>query len=200
MNTTIASYPSTSLYQSKLLSHPSVASRTLLSLPSLAPTVDDLSEEDREFLDVPVAFLDTSGCEFYERVEDDGGGGGSAEGSKMNENEGEVVRVYVEKLVGRLAFLFFFSSSLVDAFMSEYLLKADTPTTAVMLRPLQISIGIQPEDIAVLAAYQAQVGLLVGLLKGKYPELMIGTVDSLQGQEREVRSDSLASPISSWKQ
>lgn len=94
MNTSIAAFPSKALYLSLLESAPSVADRTLAGLP----TIDD-SEEAVEFLEPTVVFIDTNGCEFYERT-DEGGGGG--EGSKRNENEAELVRSYVEKLVSTL--------------------------------------------------------------------------------------------------
>jgi DNA polymerase alpha-associated DNA helicase A len=91
MNTSIAAFPSKALYSSLLESAPTVADRTLTGLP----LIDD-SEEAVEFLEPTVVFIDTNGCEFYERT-DEGGGGG--EGSKRNENEAELVRSYVEKLV-----------------------------------------------------------------------------------------------------
>lgn len=51
---------------------------------------------------------------------------------------------------------------------------------------MQILFGVPPKDIGVLAAYQAQVAHLSALLKLDHPDLLIGTVDSLQGQEREA--------------
>lgn len=98
MNSSIASYPSDALYMSALVSAPSVASRTLSDLPSFSA---DLSDDAKEFLNPPVVFLDTSGCEFFERTNENGGGEGRAGGggSTLNENEAEVVRNYVEKLV-----------------------------------------------------------------------------------------------------
>lgn len=169
MNSQIASFPSSALYSSLLVSAESVASRTLVTLP----TVDNPSEEALEFLEPPVVFMDTAGCEFYERGDGGEGGGGSGvgEGSKLNENEAEVVRQYVEKLVSTKGCIF----RSRRAFSLIYFLLS-----------LQISFGVPPSYIGVLAAYQAQVSHLSGLLKPLYPELLIGTVDSLQGQEREV--------------
>lgn len=54
MNTLIAAYPSSALYASLLESAPSVAARTLATLPD----VDD-SEEATDFLEPPVIFVDT---------------------------------------------------------------------------------------------------------------------------------------------
>ena len=174
MNSQIASFPSSALYSFLLVSADFVASRTLLTLP----TVEDPSEEATEFLERPVVFMDTAGCEFYERGDGgEGGGSGVGEGSKLNENEAEVVRQYVEKLVS-------VGSQLLQSIRSS---SFDCLADRLTLGVVQISCGVPPADIGVLAAYQAQVSHLSGLLKPLYPELLIGTVDSLQGQEREVR-------------
>lgn len=47
-----------------------------------------------------------------------------------------------------------------------------------------VSLGIEPKDIAVVTPYQAQVALISKMLD--YPEMTIGSVDGLQGQEREA--------------
>lgn len=162
MNTSIAAFPSKALYSSLLESAPTVADRTLAGLPP----IDD-SEEAVEFLEPTVVFIDTNGCEFYERT-DEGGGGG--EGSKRNENEAELVRSYVEKLVSAPSLRTFHRHRLTPPCLCHF----------------QISFGVQPANIAVLAAYQAQVAEITALLKSNHPDLLIGTVDSLQGQEREA--------------
>lgn len=51
----------------------------------------------------------------------------------------------------------------------------------------QISLGISPIEIGIVTPYQAQVTLISSLLHEEYPEMTIGSVDGLQGQEREVR-------------
>ena len=43
-----------------------------------------------------------------------------------------------------------------------------------------------PEEIAVVTPYQAQVSLISEMIRDEYPEMTIGSVDGLQGQEREV--------------
>ncbi len=44
-----------------------------------------------------------------------------------------------------------------------------------------------PEDeVAVVTPYQAQVSLISEMLHPLYPDMTIGSVDGLQGQEREV--------------
>jgi len=49
------------------------------------------------------------------------------------------------------------------------------------------SAGINPEQIAVIAPYQAQVTLLSSMLRPAYgPSLEIGTVDGMQGREKEA--------------
>ena len=52
---------------------------------------------------------------------------------------------------------------------------------------LQVNIGISPSQIAVISPYQAQVTLLTSLLRPKYgPAIEIGTVDGMQGREKEA--------------
>lgn len=47
-----------------------------------------------------------------------------------------------------------------------------------------IALGVEPKDIAIVTPYQAQVALIASMLD--YPEMTIGSVDGLQGQEREA--------------
>lgn len=103
MNETIATFPSETLYDSSLISAPSVAKRTLLDLPGIT---DATSEDALDILQPTVVFFDTAGCEFYERNEGEGEGGvlqkgALGEGSKSNENEAEVVCKWARKLVRR---------------------------------------------------------------------------------------------------
>jgi DNA polymerase alpha-associated DNA helicase A len=57
-------------------------------------TVD--SEEDaKELLQTPIVFFDTSGCEYFERVNN----ADNDEGSRCNENEATIVGNWVDKLV-----------------------------------------------------------------------------------------------------
>ena len=52
---------------------------------------------------------------------------------------------------------------------------------------LQVEVGILPSQIAVITPYQAQVTLLTSLLRPKYgSSLEIGTVDGMQGREKEA--------------
>ncbi|KAJ6463958.1 AAA domain-containing protein [Mycena sanguinolenta] len=47
--------------------------------------------------------------------------------------------------------------------------------------------GVQPAQIAVISPYQAQVTLLTSLIRPQYgPELEIGTVDGMQGREKDA--------------
>ncbi|KAF8504182.1 P-loop containing nucleoside triphosphate hydrolase protein [Hysterangium stoloniferum] len=98
MNAKIATFPSKTLYNSRLTSHVSNATHLLRDLP-------DVSQDD-EFEDVvgpgsEVVFWDTAGAEYWERgpneredkvFGDDGG-------SIFNENEAEVVKRWVHRLV-----------------------------------------------------------------------------------------------------
>ncbi|KAK1923993.1 putative DNA helicase [Papiliotrema laurentii] len=49
-----------------------------------------------------------------------------------------------------------------------------------------VSCGVPPDQIAVVTPYQAQVSLIAETLGSMYPEMTIGSVDGLQGQEREA--------------
>ena len=49
-----------------------------------------------------------------------------------------------------------------------------------------IEAGVLAEDIAVVTPYNAQVALLVHNLKGKYPDIELGSVDGFQGREKEA--------------
>ncbi|KAF8556616.1 P-loop containing nucleoside triphosphate hydrolase protein [Imleria badia] len=144
MHAQICQFPSKTLYASKLKSHDSVSSHLLSDLPNTRPFTETRDEETvKEILGVPVIFLDTAGCEYYERLEGDGD-----EGSRCNENEGSVVKRWTEKLV---------------------------------------EAGLHPSQIAIITPYQAQVTLLSSLLRPEYgPELEIGTVDGMQGREKDA--------------
>ena len=91
MHSKICEFPSKTLYSSKLKSHRSVSAHLLRDLPEAKVEPED--EED--VLGTPVIFFDTAGCEYFEKLEGDGD-----EGSRCNENEAVVVKVWVEKLVG----------------------------------------------------------------------------------------------------
>lgn len=92
MHAQICEFPSETLYSSKLQSHESVASHLLDDLPN---TNAESEDDTKELLQTPVVFFDTSGCEYFERVDSADGD----EGSRCNENEATVVGNWVNKLV-----------------------------------------------------------------------------------------------------
>ncbi|KAF9523770.1 AAA domain-containing protein [Crepidotus variabilis] len=140
MHQQICSFPSDTLYGSKLTSHDSVASHLLSDLSNASA---ESEEDEKELLQTPVVFFDTAGCEYFERLDGD-----SDEGSRCNENEVTIVNNWVSKLV---------------------------------------DVGLLPSQIAIITPYQAQVTLLTSLLRPKYgPSLEIGTVDGMQGREKEA--------------
>jgi len=145
MHATICDFPNKVLYGSKLQSHESVAKHTLEELTAIAKGEVHTSQAnsgDHDVLGFPVVFFDTAGCEYFEKAasaEDDG--------SKSNENEAVLVKIWVDQLV---------------------------------------SAGILANQIAVLSPYQAQVTLLSSTLSPEYPELEVGTVDGMQGREKEA--------------
>ncbi|THU84385.1 P-loop containing nucleoside triphosphate hydrolase protein [Dendrothele bispora CBS 962.96] len=153
MHEKICEFPSKTLYEGKLESHGKVKGWLLegLVLENGEGKIDGMDEEEKkEVLGTPVAFYDTAGCEYFERIEGEDGGD---EGSKCNENEAQVVVRWVESMV---------------------------------------NAGIKPEQIAVITPYQAQVTLLTTLLRPLYgSELEIGTVDGMQGREKDAVGISL---------
>lgn len=93
MHAQIATFPSSTLYSSALISHPSVASHLLRDLPGASQEPDMA-----DILEVPVVFFDTSGCEYFERLDGESIKGDEG-GSLCNENEVGIVKHWVEKLV-----------------------------------------------------------------------------------------------------
>jgi DNA polymerase alpha-associated DNA helicase A len=93
MHKKIADFPSRTLYGSALISHESVAAHLLRDLPGVS-TDTDLAEITAE----PVVFFDTAGCEFYEKLDGEGGD----DGSRSNENEAAIVKKWVDELVGKI--------------------------------------------------------------------------------------------------
>lgn len=51
-------------------------------------------------------------------------------------------------------------------------------------------MGVPEHEVAVVTPYQAQVSLISEMIREKHPTMTIGSVDGLQGQEREVGSSS----------
>ncbi|KAI0647054.1 P-loop containing nucleoside triphosphate hydrolase protein [Trametes meyenii] len=140
MHAQIAAFPSKVMYHSKLMSHASVKAHLLRDLPN---TQVESEDDEKEILGTPVVFYDTAGCEYFERVDGDGD-----EGSRCNENEASVVKMWVDQLAGA---------------------------------------GVLPSQIAVITPYQAQVTLLTSTLRPIYgADLEIGTVDGMQGREKEA--------------
>lgn len=104
MHKSIAQFPSDALYDSALISHPSVAEHRLTDLPSIT---DPASEQAQEDLQPTLVFFDTAGSEMFERLEGEGGDaalqkGSLGEGSRFNENEAEIVAQWARKLVSKI--------------------------------------------------------------------------------------------------
>jgi DNA polymerase alpha-associated DNA helicase A len=88
MHAKIAEFPSKVMYDSRLITHSSVAAHLLRHLPNMTTALDD------DILETPVVFFDTAGCEYFEKMEGDGD-----EGSRCNENEATIVHNWVTSLV-----------------------------------------------------------------------------------------------------
>lgn len=179
MHKRIVTFPSRKMYDSKLRSHPSVSNRLLRDLPNI-----DVGEEEDEdgILSIPVVFFDTAGCEYFERADGD-----SDEGSKCNENEATVVKNWVEKLVctGGIAWrIAHFLIRIVRRLAQACSLRK----SQFFLREFECAYHlIFLSNQWRTHRYQAQVTLLTSLLRPLYgAEIEIGTVDSMQGREKDA--------------
>jgi DNA polymerase alpha-associated DNA helicase A len=52
-------------------------------------------------------------------------------------------------------------------------------------------MGVPEHEVAVVTPYQAQVSLISEMIREDHPTMTIGSVDGLQGQEREVSPTSI---------
>jgi DNA polymerase alpha-associated DNA helicase A len=95
MHSKIAEFPSKVMYDSKLVTHSSVATHLLRDLPNTS--LATASEDVQDVLETPVVFFDTAGCEYFEKLDGD-----SDDGSRCNENEATIVHNWVGALVRRL--------------------------------------------------------------------------------------------------
>jgi DNA polymerase alpha-associated DNA helicase A len=174
MNSQIAKFPSKVMYSGKLRSHDSVRSHLLNDLPN---TSADGEEEEKEALGTPVVFYDTAGCEYFERLEGDGD-----EGSRCNENEAMVVKGWLERLVS--CFCDFVAVRLqLDIGLVWGFSGSDCNYNTV--RPFRAEWKC--DLFEQFRRYQAQVTLLTSLLRPIYGlELEIGTVDGMQGREKDA--------------
>ncbi|KAF9739595.1 hypothetical protein PMIN03_011590 [Paraphaeosphaeria minitans] len=94
MHENIMQFPSTELYDSKLIAADAVKHRLLKDVPYKVEDTDDTRE--------PIVFLDTQGGDFAEKSEDEeikkGGKGMSLGDSKSNEGEAALVKLHVHHL------------------------------------------------------------------------------------------------------
>lgn len=103
MHDTICDFPNKVLYGSKLQSHESVAKHTLEELPAIAKGEMHTSQAnsgDHDVLGFPVVFFDTAGCEYFEKA-----ASADDDGSKSNENEAVLVKIWVDQLASQIIFL-----------------------------------------------------------------------------------------------
>jgi DNA polymerase alpha-associated DNA helicase A len=175
MHTKIAEFPSKIMYDSRLITHYSVAAHLLRDLPNITTTSDD------DILENPVVFFDTAGCEYFEKLEGEGD-----EGSRCNENEATIVQNWVESLVrdSVLAKLLGLSSE-IDG--SKQGCSWGHPISNWSTHTVSRSLSGLVKSYLVVNRYQAQVTLLSSRLRSLYGhELEIGTVDGMQGREKEA--------------
>jgi DNA polymerase alpha-associated DNA helicase A len=175
MHAKIAEFPSKVMYDSKLITHSSVATHLLRHFPNIITTSDD------DILETPVVFFDTAGCEYFEKLDGDGD-----EGSRCNENEATVVHNWVASLVRH--------SASVRLSGLDRLITHDKqgcswgqPISNWNTHTVGWSLPYLVKSHLVMNRYQAQVALLSSRLRLLYgPELEIGTVDGMQGREKEA--------------
>lgn len=157
MNTPIMSFPNLSLYESKLSAHSSCSEIRLTDLPNLHPEADPQENEEEKELLAPVVFYDTSGCEYYETTPSPEEGVLLAD-SKSNVHEVELVVKHLEELFRR---------------------------------------GLMAGQVTILTPYSAQVALLHSSIRShrfasppgsniNAEEIELGTIDSMQGREKDV--------------
>ncbi|KAK5115357.1 hypothetical protein LTR62_001557 [Meristemomyces frigidus] len=96
MHEAIMTFPSQTLYESKLIAAEAVKARLLKDLPYTVRDTDDTRE--------PVVFWDTQGGDFGEKTEDDAESGAKGRSSllaesKVNEHEAAIVRLHVGRLI-----------------------------------------------------------------------------------------------------
>ena len=125
MHTKIAEFPSKVMYDSRLITHSSVAAHLLRDLPNI--TMDD------DILETPVVFFDTAGCEYFEKLEGEGD-----EGSRCNENEATIVHNWVECLVR-------------DSVLAKHLVGLTSEIDYCDHRTtIKIAAGVTPSQIGIL--------------------------------------------------
>ncbi|KAK5130420.1 hypothetical protein LTR08_002118 [Meristemomyces frigidus] len=95
MHESIMAFPSSALYEGKLIAADSVKTRLLKDLPYDVQDTEDTRE--------PVVFWDTQGGDFPEKTEDDDSGAKGKSSllaeSKVNEHEAAIVRLHVSNLI-----------------------------------------------------------------------------------------------------
>ncbi|SCV73933.1 BQ2448_6363 [Microbotryum intermedium] len=160
-NKTINSFPSKTLYESKLVPSPTVEDCTLLDL------FEDREGKDED-LGEQVIFCDTAGLNMFEREDKE---------SRRNENEAEICAAYVRFLVSP-------RFGIAEGLPIFCFWIALTGPRACLR--LQIDSGIKESQITLISPYNAQVALLAQTLHPEWATLEIGSIDGMQGRENEV--------------
>lgn len=162
MSTPIMAFPNAELYESQLVAHTSCASIRLSDLPNVSRHLSSPPTDDEKELLAPVVMYDTSGCEFYETTPSPEEGLLLAD-SKSNLHEADLVVRHLEELFNK---------------------------------------GVAPGQVTILTPYSAQVALLHTTVRGhrftrpaesgkgeeavNADEIELGTIDSMQGREKDV--------------
>ncbi|KAJ1659233.1 hypothetical protein IWQ61_001656 [Dispira simplex] len=166
MHQSIMQYSAARLYQGKLTAHPSVADHTLTDLEGVT---------DTDTTQVPLLMIDTAGCDYLEQSD-----GTQGNGDTFSQSNGKTQR-QTNKKSGK-------SSNSFGRWL-ELDSKFNQGEADLVEKHLELLVeegGMTPSQIAVISPYNAQVRLLTSQLKGRYPELEIGSVDGFQGREKEA--------------
>ncbi len=166
MNEEIMAFPNEAMYEGKLEAHSSCASIALADLDGFQPaaSADPIAQGEAGEPETPpwaakLMFLDTAGTDMFER----------ASGDDDSSNDAGSASAALRGILS------------TDSKWNEHEVELVQKHVASL-----VNAGLSARDIAVIAPYSAQVAALVSVLRPQYPELEIGTVDGMQGREKEA--------------
>ncbi|KAG6380181.1 putative DNA polymerase alpha-associated DNA helicase A [Boletus reticuloceps] len=162
MHAQICQFPSNTLYASKLKSHESVSSHLLCDLSNTRSfTETKMKRPFKRSLAVP-----------------------SSSSTRLGVSTSNASKATEMKVADVMRTRLWWSKS----GRRSLCVSVGTRFCPVMLiSERQVGAGLYPSQIAIITPYQAQVTLLSSLLRPEYgPELEIGTVDGMQGREKDA--------------
>lgn len=173
MNEEIMSFPNKAMYEDQLLAAESCSKGRLIDLEGFEKQEDSTEDLDEEIWNSPLVFYDTIGNEMFESSGDTSSSNGNAVESRKN----------------------------IRSLQSDSKSNASEVTIVIQHLETLLKHGLKLIDIGVIAPYSAQVSLLTSSIREHFTknsisspanevfdlsELEIGTVDGLQGREKEA--------------